>query len=231
MATDANAAKVKSTDTKPGKGEAAVEGDTVWVSYVGKLTNGKEFDSSAKTGRPYKVTIGAGQVIKGWDQGLVGVKEGMHRKLEIPYQLAYGEAGSGDTIPPNADLVFDIDVHTVLKPADAAVIKSTPLKEGTGPAIADGDTVTMDYTIKLVNDVVVDTTIKKDGKPFTFTVGNRETITGIDAGVVGLKAGSEQLLFIPPKLGLAYGGATVPPQSPLIAEIEIRKVVKGKPKG
>ena len=97
-----------------GKGKAAKSGDKVAVQYVGVLhENGKEFDSSWKRGEPFEVTLGQGAVIQGWDQGLVGIKEGGRRRLIIPSELAYGEQGSPPTIPANAALVFDIDAEKI----------------------------------------------------------------------------------------------------------------------
>ena len=97
-----------------GKGAAAKEGDQVAVQYVGVLRDtGKEFDSSWKRNQPFNLQLGAGQVIKGWDKGLVGMKEGGRRRLTIPSELAYGATGQPPTIPPNAALVFDVDMKTV----------------------------------------------------------------------------------------------------------------------
>jgi peptidylprolyl isomerase len=97
-----------------GKGAKAKEGDKVSVQYVGVLFDGgKEFDSSWKRKQPFDVTLGAGQVIQGWDQGIVGMREGGRRRLIIPSDLAYGAAGSPPTIPANAALVFDVDMEKI----------------------------------------------------------------------------------------------------------------------
>ena len=97
-------------DTKKGKGPAAKAGDTISVKYVGKFTDGKVFDSTAKEGgKPFDVTIGVSRVIKGWTQGLVGMKKGGKRTLTIPPELAYGPNGYPGAIPPNSTLIFDIE--------------------------------------------------------------------------------------------------------------------------
>lgn len=107
------AEKVKITDLKVGKGPAAKNGDTIVVNYTGWLTNGKKFDSSI--GRaPFTLTLGAGQVIPGWDQGLVGMKAGGKRRLIIPPSLGYGANGTPDgTIPPNSTLKFDVTLISI----------------------------------------------------------------------------------------------------------------------
>lgn len=104
-------------DVIEGEGEPAEVGDIVEVSYVGVLTaDGTEFDNSYDSGRTFEVQLGAGQVIPGWDQGLVGVKAGGRRQLDIPPVLAYGERGAGGVIPPNAAISFVVDVVAVTKP-------------------------------------------------------------------------------------------------------------------
>ncbi len=97
-----------------GTGPAAKTGDQVAVQYVGVLRDtGKEFDSSWKRNQPFNLQLGAGQVIKGWDKGLVGMKAGGRRRLTIPPELAYGATGQPPTIPANAALVFDVDMTTI----------------------------------------------------------------------------------------------------------------------
>ena len=93
----------------PGKGDGAKDGDTLVVHYTGTLTDGKQFDSSR--GRaPFEVTLGQRRVIAGWEQGLQGMKVGEKRKLTIPPDLGYGARGAGGAIPPNATLVFDVEL-------------------------------------------------------------------------------------------------------------------------
>lgn len=94
----------------PGTGAEATTGKTVEVHYTGWLTDGKKFDSSKDAGRPFKFRLGGGEVIKGWDQGVVGMKVGGKRKLTIPPDLAYGNQGFPGAIPPNSTLVFEVEL-------------------------------------------------------------------------------------------------------------------------
>jgi len=97
-------------DIKVGDGAVAKAGQTVSVHYTGWLTNGKKFDSSLDHGQPFKFSLGAGQVIKGWDEGVAGMKIGGKRQLRIPPELGYGQRGAGGVIPPNATLIFDVEL-------------------------------------------------------------------------------------------------------------------------
>lgn len=100
-------------DEKVGTGAGVKSGDTVSVHYVGTLTDGKEFDSSRKHGQPFELQVGQGRVIKGWEQGLIGMKVGGKRKLTIPPDLGYGDRGAGGVIPPKATLIFDIELLSI----------------------------------------------------------------------------------------------------------------------
>jgi FKBP-type peptidyl-prolyl cis-trans isomerase len=106
--------KLETEDLNPGSGRAAQTGDTVHVQYTGTLMNGTKFDSSYDhSGEPFKFTLGKGEVIKGWDEGVVGMKIGGKRRLRIPPDLGYGAKGSPPTIPPNAGLVFEVDLVSI----------------------------------------------------------------------------------------------------------------------
>ncbi len=100
-------------EVKVGTGAEAVSGKRVTVHYRGTLTNGTKFDASYDRNEPFQFNLGAGEVIKGWDQGVAGMKVGGKRKLTIPPALGYGARGAGGVIPPNATLVFEVELLEV----------------------------------------------------------------------------------------------------------------------
>jgi FKBP-type peptidyl-prolyl cis-trans isomerase FkpA len=120
VAPTGGVASMQSVEIKPGAGEGLTAGKIAVVQYTGWLydaaakdNKGKQFDSSRTLGQPFRFPVGTGQVIKGWDQGVVGMKVGESRRLVIPADLAYGDSGAGGVIPPGATLVFDIDLVAI----------------------------------------------------------------------------------------------------------------------
>jgi len=110
---DAVSSTLVKEDLVVGKGAVCESGDDIVVHYVGWLTNGQQFDSSRARRDPLDFALGAGDVIKGWDQGITGMKVGGKRKLTIPAALAYGDQGCGGVIPPHATLVFEVELLEV----------------------------------------------------------------------------------------------------------------------
>lgn len=104
---------LKYVDYKVGEGVQPQAGQSVIVHYTGTLTNGQKFDSSVDRGQPFSFTLGRGMVIRGWDEGLATMKVGGKRKLIIPPELGYGARGAGGVIPPNATLLFDVELLDV----------------------------------------------------------------------------------------------------------------------
>ncbi len=104
---------LKYEQLQAGEGDTAKAGQRVTVHYTGWLTTGQKFDSSVDRNEPFQFNLGAGQVIRGWDEGVDGMLVGEKRKLTIPPQLGYGAAGAGGVIPPNATLIFDVELIAV----------------------------------------------------------------------------------------------------------------------
>ncbi len=227
-------------DTVVGTGNEAVTGKTVVVHYTGWLRDpqaenqrGKSFDSSV--GRaPFSFNLGEGRVIRGWEQGVPGMKVGGKRTLMIPSTLAYGSRGAGKgVIPPDADLIFDIELLDVIKMPEVEKIDS---KLGKGDEAKSGNTVTVHYTgwlrdpkAKGQKGKEFDSSVKRE--PFSFTINGGEVIRGWDLGVQGMKVGGKRTLIIP--AALAYrarevGNGLIPANSDSIFELQLLTVSAAK---
>jgi len=128
LGVSVNAADLSFEVIAEGDGETAKNGMQVSVHYQGRLTDGTIFDDSQKRGMPFSFTLGSGQVIPGWEQGIDGMKIGEKRVLTIPPELGYGAAGAGGVIPPNATLVFDVELVAVAIPPKLADATAADLK-------------------------------------------------------------------------------------------------------
>lgn len=210
--------KLQIKDMKVGTGPSVKLGDQVTVDYTGKLTNGKVFDTSI--GRtPFKFIVGAGQVIKGWDQGLLGAKVGTKRTLTIPSFLGYGDQGAGADIPPKATLIFTLEVKGIQS------VKETIVKTGTGAPVLGGDDVSVHYTGMFTDGKKFDSS-RDHGQPMNVVVGQTPLVPGFTMGIVGMKLGEKRRIVIPPSLGYGEKGAggVIPPNATLVFDLELVKI-------
>lgn len=212
-------------DLVEGDGAAAEASSTVSVDYLGVLwPDGKEFDSSWSRGDP--ATFELGQVIPGWSEGLVGLKEGGRRLLVIPPDLAYGSQGAGSDIPPDSTLVFVVDLVEVVPPVEVPeALQAKPevkIPAGTPPptslqvqdeVVGDGaeakagDSVTVNYVgVAWSTGEEFDSTWER-GEPAESSLG--QLVPGFNQGVAGMKVGGRRRIVIPPDL--AYGAEGRPP--------------------
>jgi peptidylprolyl isomerase len=213
------------------KGEPVLPGTLAEFHYSGYLLDGKPFDSSVERGKPVSVKVGQGQLMPGWDEGLALMKVGEKVKLIIPSALALGAAGYPPVIPPNADLVLDIEMLSVKKvqapiPFDTTGLqaKITPSglkyyevkKSGSPIKATPGKTVSVHYTGYLADGKIFDTSIER-GEPFEFPLGQGYVIKGWDEGIALMSVGDKLRLVIPYQL--AYGEAGHPPAIPAKADL------------
>lgn len=216
-----------------------MKGDVVSVHYTGYLLDGKIFDSSRERDQPIELPIGVGRVIKGWDEGIQLMSVGDKMRLIIPANLAYGEQGAGGVIPPNATIIFDVELMAIKegpKPFDVkgkdTITTASGLKyivvekaQQPGPQAADGTTVSVHYTGYLLDGKIFDSSLER-GQPISFKLGEGRVIRGWEEGIKLMSVGDKMKLIIP--ANLAYGeqgaGGVIPPNATIIFDVQLMDV-------
>jgi peptidylprolyl isomerase len=241
VAKSTTASGIAIEDFVVGEGAEAIKGGEVEVHYTGYLTNGTVFDSSVQRKRPFTFELGAGRVIKGWDEGVAGMKVGGKRKLVIPAKLGYGERRAGK-IPPNSTLVFTIELLSFTPPLPPpqplSVFDAKPLstkklekglvvmdyKLGDGAEAKAGDNVSVHYRGTLKDGTEFDSSLARP-RPLVFPLGQGRVIKGWDLGIAGMKVGGLRKLIVPAEL--AYGERArgkIPANADLTFTVELMAV-------
>ena len=229
---------LKIYDEKVGTGKPATAGAVLKTHYTGWLLNGRKFGSSKDLGKPLSVVMGAGKMIKGWEQGLEGMREGGVRWFRVAPSMGYG-ATAYAMIPSNSTLLFRVElVSSEIDEEIAATMDFFPdtttltlengseglryaiVKPGEGEPVRSGSTVKVHYTGWLVNGYKFDSS-RDRGQPFAFPLGGGRVIRGWELGVQGMLPGEKRILIVPP--GLGYGSRAagpIPGGSTLIFAVE-----------
>lgn len=219
----------------------AENGDNIEVHYTGYFEDGKIFDSSVRRNEPIQFTLGKGQVIKGWEEGLAMLSEGEKARIIIPYPLAYGENGRPPAIPAKANLIFDVElirVHKPVKPVAFDTKGKDTIKTPSGlqyiivkkadknAAKAEkGKIVKVHYTGYFEDNRMFDSSVERD-TPFEFKLGSGMVIKGWDEGVALMHVGEKIRFLIPYQLAYGENGypGAIPPKSNLIFDVELLEV-------
>lgn len=224
-----------------GTGSFAKAGDNAYVHFTGYLPDGKIFDSSVKRGKPARITVGANQVVKGWDTGLTFMKKGSKIRLIIPAKLAYGRKGYKNIVPPNTPITLDLEMIDIVPPPEVKMWDSTGkqihttesglkyiiFNKGEGDLIKDEDIVTVHYSGYFTDGKLFDSSVKRF-EPIQFPVGAGFVIDGWDEGIKLMRKGAKFQFIIPSELAYGKEGnpPTVKPDTDLIFDIEIIDVIK-----
>lgn len=226
-----------------GSGESPEEGQPVRMHYTIWLEDGTRLDSSLDTGEPVAFAVGSEQVFPGWNAAVREMRVGDKWQVVVPPDLALGEEGAGDVIPPNSTLILQLDLLEILArgPDDPTAVdedeytvtdsglKIATLEDGSGEAVAEGDVAVVHYTGWLEDGTRFDSSYQR-GEPFRVTVGAGQVIPGWDEGLLDMKVGERRQLVIPPDL--AYGeegaGSVIPENATLTFELELLEIGEGQ---
>ncbi len=226
-------------DLVVGSGSSVDVGDFLIMDYVGvSYSTGLQFDASWDRGSPFPFELGAGRVIQGWDQGIVGMAVGGRRSLTIPPDLAYGENGSGSgSIGPSETLVFVVDLlasvpANLVKPTEELTLESTlelqtnDLSEGSGAVVQPGNVVYIHYVgVSASSGEQFDSSWDRGRTEFIgYISGAGNVIEGLDQGLLGMQVGGRRTVVIPPDLAYGENGAgdgLIAPNETLIFTVDL----------
>jgi peptidylprolyl isomerase len=216
-------AELQITDLRQGGGRAAEVGDTIVLDYVGVRTaDGVEFDSSYDRPAPFGLPLGQGRFIEGWERGLVGVQVGTMRQLDVPAELAYGDNPPGGSIlQPGDALTYVVEVRAVIPPADpanaptdvaiepsvgATELAVVDLVEGSGPAVAAGQTAVVHVLLVRGDNEVILHNTWEEGEPFQLHLVEGGSVPGLVEGLQGMRVGGRRVITMPPDEAFGPGG-------------------------
>jgi peptidylprolyl isomerase len=229
---------LKYYDFTVGEGASPEDGASI-MDFAIWVLNGMPLGNSQDQGQPLIAILGSGSLLPGWEEGVSTMKVGGKRQMVIPPELAFGEEGAGETVPPNSTLIVEVELLTVIpvpEPADRTEVdesdyevtesglKYYDIVAGKGASPEMGQQVIIHYTGWLTNGTMFDNSIDR-GLPLAFALGMEQMIAGFDEGVATMKAGCKRQLVIPPELG--YGDqeqGPIPANSTLIFEVELMYV-------
>lgn len=226
-------------EIEEGDGASPEAGDPVRINYTAWLEDGTRIDSSLDAGEPLTFELGSEQVFAGWNEAVSMMQVGDEWQVIIPSDLALGEEGAGDVIPPDSNLLMQLQLLDVLPAApesptevdeDAYTttdsgLRYVDLEEGEGPEVAQGDAVSVHYTGWLEDGTRFDSSYNH-GEPLNLVAGAGQVIPGWDEGLLGMKPGGRRQLVIPPELAYGEQGAgngLIPSNATLIFEVELQE--------